>query len=117
MFCAWVAPPEVEFVGERLMTKPSGSRVRAIRRTFGAVVALEAAGPPGWPPTPGAGALVPGPDGAQAPSSTTTPTRANAGIRPLCITTLPHRSAWPNRVSVLEMLDAGKARIVERARL
>ena len=42
MFCAWTAPPDVLALAERLMTKPFGSRVSAMRIVFGPVEAGDA---------------------------------------------------------------------------
>src|SRR5262245_25496266 len=42
-FWAWMAPPEVEALAERLMTKPLGSRERAMVKTLGPLGAAGAA--------------------------------------------------------------------------
>src|SRR5439155_2455429 len=68
MFCAWTAPPDVLALAERLMTKPFGSRVSAMRIVFGPVEA----GADGCPLAPGA----PG-AGVQAASTRLRPTRAS----------------------------------------
>src|SRR2546428_13888654 len=67
MFCAWVAPPDVDALAERLMTKPLGSRVRAMVSTLGVVrTGLDGAV---WE-------LAAGPAGEQAPRSKTSPASA-----------------------------------------
>src|SRR3954447_17563481 len=69
---AWMAPPEVEALADRLITKPFGSRSSAMRRVFGArvVVPTDDAELPGAAPF-AAGAPPPELLGVQAPIRST----------------------------------------------
>src|SRR4051812_32205266 len=116
------------------MTNPFGSRDSAIRMIFGPVGAELATGATDCPPLAGA-APPPGLLGAQAPSKTMRPARMYASGRgmdiqppPECSLSQRERGKSPlplantdlartDRGRVLEMLDAGEARVVEGAGL